>query len=168
MLVATGATLTPADIGLTVTGIGLPDATTIVQVIDATHAVLSAKATAAVSSVDLAAPRVVSGVSVTQGSATVTKAGAFTAADTGRTITGTGIAPGTTIKSVAADTNSVTLTAPATANGTSVTIGNPAVPSGAYTITVVSNGANGASPTNDPNYSQSVISSGSTFTVADY
>jgi hypothetical protein len=48
------------------------------------------------------------------------------------------------------------------------------VPVGTYTVTVVSNGATDVAPNAttvgniDPNYSATIISSGSTFTVADY
>ena len=41
------------------------------------------------------------------------------------------------------------------------------VPVGTYTVTIVSNGA-GDEETNDPAFQKSIISSGSTYTVADY
>ena len=102
----------------------------------------------------------------TTASTTLTTAGTFSAFDVGSTITGAGIPAGTTITGIAGNSLSITISAQASVTAAqAVTIGNPAVPDGAYTVTVVSSGvidAGGA------NYSQSIISSGSTFTVADY
>ena len=89
--------------------------------------------------------------------------------DNGKAVTGTGIAPGTTIINVSQDGTTASLsTQPmSTATGT-ITISDPVpVPVGAYFVTVVSNGTVGAWPA-DPNYTQSVISGGATFTVSDF
>jgi hypothetical protein len=99
--------------------------------------------------------------------------------DVGKLVSGTGIAGGTHIESVT-NATTVVLDAATTATGTaSVTIGadnatNAAdIANGTYTVTVVSDGRPGATATaaqtrTNANYAQSIISSGSTFTVAPY
>jgi hypothetical protein len=171
------AAFTSNDVGLAVTGAGIPDGTTIVSVLNSKTAVLSAKATADVAvapgGVVLSPPRSTTNtnsIDLTNAPSTVTNAGTtqFKQTDIGRTISAPGyLQPGTTITGVAADNSSVTISAPAIQAGTTliVRIGDPAVPVGTYTITVVSSGAVGAG---GANYLQSVVSSGSTFTVADY
>ena len=91
----------------------------------------------------------------------------FAASDVGRRVSGVGIQPGTVISGYT-NSSAVTLSKPITqAGATEVIIGEPAVPNGAYTIAVVSNGAVDAD-VSDVNYTQSIITSTSTFTVADY
>jgi len=169
----TDAAFTPADVGLTVSGTGIPAGTTIVSVISATQARLSSRATAdvAVGALTLAPPRTTlatNTIDLTAPTTVSNAAAVFQQTDVGRRIVGPGIPAGTTITAVAVDNKSVTLSAPATVAAVAnvaVRIGDPPVPNGAYTITVVSSGAVGAT---GPTYIQSVISSGSTFTVADY
>jgi len=93
-------------------------------------------------------------------------------ADNGRVVTGTGIPPGTTIMGISQDGTSANLstqpTSSATGQSGTITISDPVpVPVGTYTLTVVSNGTVNAFPA-DTSYTQSVICSGATFTVADF
>ncbi len=175
-----GTYFSSSDVGMAIddygAGTDLPT-TTVASVIDSTHAVL----TAAPSTADLTgAPAAITGNhtntadttdgSVT-GSNTIHGQANFTAIDIGRIVTGTNIPPGTILTAIStADPKVATISQPATANTTSgsftLTTTNP-VADGTYTITVVSNGARGANTT-DTNFSQTVISSFSTFTVADY
>jgi hypothetical protein len=94
-----------------------------------------------------------------------TSAAPFSTADIGHGVSGASIPPGTTVTAVAAGvatlSSALTGTAP-----TSVRLYVPTfngASNGTYTITVVSTGA--VAPTS---YSASIISSGSTFTVAEY
>ncbi len=112
---------------------------------------------------------------------TVTSAiGGFAQDDVGKLVVGTGIAPGSVIDSVT-DSNTIELDQAATAGGTvSVTVGadsatNAAdIADGTYTVTIVSDGRPGATKTvgqprtNAAYTPPSIISSGSTFTVAPY
>ncbi|WP_250033362.1 IPT/TIG domain-containing protein [Paractinoplanes maris] len=112
-------------------------------------------------------------LTASSGATSVTSASAvFTQADVGRAFNAftTGdIADGTVILSVSADGKTAYLNQPTNAvvdASDSGTLRAAApVPNGAYTLTVVSNAAVGAA-TSDPAYTQSVVSSGSTFTVA--
>jgi hypothetical protein len=110
------------------------------------------------------------GVSAASGSSTLTSNVPFSTADIGRVFYGvTGITNGTTITAVAPSGLSATLSAATTglvAANTAATLFPAApVPNGAYTMTVVSNGALDAN-TSDPTYEQSAVTSGATFTVA--
>jgi len=163
----TAGMFTAADIGLTVVNAALPAGTTIVQVVNGTTAILSQRATAAISGgqVDYLAPRAETVTALAIGS-TITDASFAGGADVGRQVSGVGIQPGTVITSISG--NDATLSKPiVTAGALSILVGEPAVPKGAYTITVVSNGAVDADR-DDPAYAQSIITSTSTFTVADY
>nr|WP_221381229.1 IPT/TIG domain-containing protein [Actinoplanes polyasparticus] len=96
--------------------------------------------------------------------------GTFSQADVGKVIVGhTNITDGTRILSVQSST-AATLSANAATAGTDTATMhlqyNP-VPEGAYNLTFVSNGAVGA-VSSDPNYVQSLVSSGSTFTVSSF
>jgi hypothetical protein len=163
----TGHGFTTADLGMTVTGTGVPGGATIVAVRSTDEAVLSVNATGAVAGVTLSAPKSVAATTSTAGSTAVstTTGGGFAATDVGRTITGAGIQPGTTISGFT-DATHVTISLPAgtTATG-AVKVGSPAIPTGTYTVTVVSDGSAGASGSS---FFQSVVSGGSTFTVAGF
>ncbi len=163
---------TQNDVGLSIT---VPSntqiaANTVIQsVTDARTAVLSANALGDVAGVvTTVGPRTAT-IGITDQSTAITGgAGTFFTADVGRSITGTGIPLGATIASVTSPT-AATLSVPATATNASAsaTVANPTpVPVGTYTLTVVNNGAIGAQLL-DP-YIKTIISSGSTFTVADY
>jgi hypothetical protein len=97
----------------------------------------------------------------------------WTQADIGRQIiSATAAFPAnTTILTVGADgttatvSDAATMTTPGAAADIAVTPSVP-VPNGTYTITVVNNGAGDAEVVTG--YQQSIISSGSTFTVSDY
>lgn len=107
-------------------------------------------------------------VTKTDGTNTVTAAAnTFTPNRVGMTITGPGIPNGTTITGVTFNGNGAMLSQPVVGSG-AVTVylysGAP-VPDGAYNLTYVTNGSLDAAAL-DAEYSQSTISSGSTFTVA--
>jgi hypothetical protein len=152
------------------TGGPLPPGTTIVSVTDSSNAVLSNPVTTAAldsttTDVDITPARTVTD-GITVGTTTLESANVdFVAGDVGRSVVGPGIPPGTTIQSVT-DQDTAILTAAATTNttGVRITIGAQPIPVGTYTLTVVNNGAIGSVPT----LSKTVISSRSTFTVADY
>ena len=149
------------------TGGPIPDGTTIVSVTDASTAVLSNPTTPAITAGTLAlTPARTVTDAVLNGTTTLTSATAtFVTADVGRSIVGPGIPPGTTIASRTSGTDVVLSQAATTsATGVRTTIGAQAIPVGTYTLTVVSSGAFGSVPT----LTKTVISSGSTFTVADY
>lgn len=176
-------TITSATGGFTSTDVGsaiaVPSATPFVNQIIASvqsayQATLTTAAIATATAVATITPHTApTGTIATSTSSAVLTgaAGDFVAGDVGRAVSGTGIAAGATIIAVAADGSTATMSANATAVGAAVAditiaAGVP-VPSDAYNLTVVSNGAVGANVT-DANFVQSNISSGSTFTVADY
>ena len=177
---AGAANFSALDVGVPITESGntnIPAGTTIVSVLSPTRAVLSAEALATAGSaitVSVGGPlRSVASVvtNTTAGTAnTVTApASSFTTADIGRPIVGTGIPAGTTITAIAAGGAGATLSNAATAAGTisgAVHAAAP-VPNGAYTLTVVSNGSLNAATT-DTDYSQTIVSSDATFTVAPF
>jgi hypothetical protein len=172
---STTCAFTPADVGMTITvsGGGIPTNTIITAVASATSATISKAASASIAATTptftLAGGRAVEAATVSTTVNTVassTTTGPFTSLDVGKRVTGTGIPADTFITAVSSGT--ATLSKTPTTGGTNValTLVN-AVPIGSYTLTVVSNGAVN-SQTTDTNYTQSIISSGSTFTVADY
>jgi IPT/TIG domain len=164
------------DVGSTIT---VPTNTqfvssTIASVINAYEATISnnALATTTAAVVATITPHAASASFVTtlNGTTITGTAGDFITADIGKTITGTNIPANTTIVSVNANGTAV-ISNPASAAGTTVNgayvTGLVPVPSDAYNITVVNDGTVGAN-TSNANYVQSNVSSGSTFTVADY
>jgi hypothetical protein len=163
------ADFTDADVNLAVSGPGIPPGTVIATVVDSATASLSVApvSTGSDLTVDLG-PRAVTDATLTAGSTTVTSAATgFTADDTGRVVTGDGLPPNTVIASVT-DGGTVELSRPATADDTvTMTVAAPVtVPDSPYTMTVVSDGSVDAQA--GGGYTQSVISSGSTFTVAPF
>jgi hypothetical protein len=170
---SSAAPFTAADVGLTITGTGIPNGTIISAVTDPGTIVLSNQAsttsTSAGITVVLANPRTITDGAIALGTSTTTVTGTFAASDRYRTISGPGIPPGTTITAVAGGNGSVTISQPATASGTSLTIaiGATPIPIGTYTLTIVNDGSIDAI-VNNSNFLPSVISSGSTFTVAPY
>jgi hypothetical protein len=169
-LTVTVGALTAADVGQRVSGPGIVDGTTITSQ-TGTAAVLSlATGTTGVGTGTVTIGAGTAAATVTSGSTALTAVSpALTAADVGRAITGTGIAAGATI--VSQTGTAAVLSAPgtsaATGSSSTVTIGTVApVPVGTYTVTVVNSGAGNLQA--DPNFTQSIISSGSTFTVSDY
>jgi hypothetical protein len=109
-----------------------------------------------------------SGTPVTTLATTTTPAvGTFTAGDVGHAVSGPGIPAGTTISTVSAG-GVATLSGPGTTSAATVKVylqTYNAASTGTYTITIVSNGSVGATK---EVANASIISSGSTFTVADY
>ncbi len=168
------ANFTQSDVGKTLVQSGntnIAANTTIVAVLSPTQAVMSNNSVAAGTAITAAIGyRSTSGTATTAIGSNQLTAGTFTQADVGRAVSGTGIPANTVITAVNSAGTTATISNAATAAGTAValtvTSGNP-VPNGAYTLTVVSNGANNAEST-DENYTQSVVSSGSTFTVAPF
>lgn len=177
---ATSGTFTFGDVNASVTGsANLAAGTAIASVIDTTHAVLTKAATTAITTataLTMNGSRTFSDAALTAGSPTIgsTATAQFNSADIGRAISGTGIPAGTTIAAVTSAT-SATLSVPATATASGAyTIANvgQVVPNGTYTVTLVNNGGLDVQPggTNivGPPFVKSIVSSGSTFTVADY
>ena len=151
-------------------------ATTIASVTSATTAVITATPGAsnvAVNATITSAAHVPTSGSIGTSTSTATLTGTtgdFLNADVGKVVTGTGIPANTTITAIAIGGASATMSNNGSATGTatdvSISAGQP-VPNGAYTLTVVTNGALGAN-LSDTTFLQSIVSSGSTFTVADY
>ena len=189
--VVSGGTFSPNDVGQRINedsaGVtNIPaSGVTITQVLSPTRAVISTNsgATTASQAVDIgaAAAKTITagspGVSFATGSRTLVAgattgapvAGTFSSADIGRVVSGgTNIVSGSTIVAVAPNGSTATLSAPAGTGQDDQTVTlfpAASVPNGAYTLTVVNNGAVNAATT-DPNYEQSAITSGATFTVA--
>jgi hypothetical protein len=166
-----GGTFSAADVGMPIT---VPSATefantTIASVTDATHAVLTVAGSGVIAGTPTATVGslpAITGVGVTANSYTIT--GTFPQGAVGKLATGTGLAPGTVITSVNAGGTSATISMQgltSTTSSVTLTYPNP-VPNGTYTLTIVSNGTVGGQSATG--YTQTVVSSGSTFTVADY
>ncbi|NMO51230.1 hypothetical protein HH310_08525 [Actinoplanes sp. TBRC 11911] len=112
----------------------------------------------------------IASVTKTDGSTSLTAAAStFTVSDIGKSITGPGIPPGTTVTAVPFNGGGATISQPATGSGavTVYTYTGIPVPEGAYNVVFVSNGKLDAAAT-DADYSQSAVSSASTFTVAAF
>jgi hypothetical protein len=125
---ATGA-FTTADWGKLVTGTGIPANTTIVAIVSSTSVKLSANATATGASVSLtfspylvpSARQVTDGVTVNASASLTSASAAFTTADLGKAVTGTGIPANTYITTITSAT-AVVLSQSATASASSVTV----------------------------------------------
>ena len=182
LTVTTGGTFSANDVGQPIVegtpGTNIPVGATITAVLSPTRALISAAAlaTAATFTGTIGANEVRSVTTnaiAASGSSTIAAApGTFSSADVGRVISGTaGITAGTTITGVAAGGGSATLSAPTTASvasGATVDLyASAPVPNGAYNLTYVSNGDLDA-PSTDPDFTQSAVSSSSTFTVAPF
>jgi hypothetical protein len=168
---------TQSDVGMPVSGTGIGANATVVSVQSARQATLSAPSTATGTPADVSigAPR----TAITATVAADNKRNltgispALTQADVGRIISssGGGTVANTTIISVGADGATATLSDAAANAGAQtdfVVTQSVPVPNGTYTITVVNNGALNANVASASTYQQSIISSGATFTVADY
>jgi hypothetical protein len=179
--------LTAADVGSVVTvtsGTALTQPV-IVSAVGTTSATLSKAVTIlATQAMTLTPKRALADITygtTTAGNITLTSAGTpFIASDAGRAVYATGFLPGlsnavvstvstagvaTLNVSACLDNNGVTATCPTTTVSVDV-LPITVTPVGVYTVTLVSNGAvNGQTAVG---YSQSIISSGATFTVADY
>ncbi|GIF17758.1 hypothetical protein BJ973_009277 [Actinoplanes tereljensis] len=181
-LTITVGSFTQADVGMAVTGAtGLGTGNYITSVLDNNRAVLAKTPTAAITTataLSVAPTRSFTGdVTLTSGSNIITSTanGQFTSADVGRTISGTSIPGSTTITAVNSAT-SATLSANASGAATGAYVVSYAptpvpVPNGPYAITVVGNGSIDAQPGGtkaDSSYFRTAVTSGATFTVADY
>ncbi|HKT00400.1 MAG TPA: IPT/TIG domain-containing protein [Rugosimonospora sp.] len=171
----TSATFSQSDVGLGISdgGTNFAPGTYIAAVNSPTSITLSTAAPAGDGStpatVSYLMPRTITDGATTSGSATVGTAGAAST-DVGRLVSGPGIPAGTTITAVTTGgSGNITLSNAATVTGTSVSvaIGPLPVMVGTYTVTIVNDGRAVDESTN-VDYIQSVISSGSTFTVAPY
>lgn len=165
-----GGTFTKADIGRTINGMpAIPAGSTILAVgTGGGTATISAPATLS-SSVTVNA--------ATDGSNTITSS-AFTGTETLPAFVGAntlGVPVGTQINSFAPGNAQLPFPAPGTATG-SLTVTRPVngmlypgspVPDGSYHLTVVSNGQSDAA-VNDPGYTQTDVTSSSSFTVAPF
>jgi hypothetical protein len=170
--------LLPNDVNERISGTGIPVGTSIASINGSTATLSTSTATTA------------KAVKIAVGSATVTATingpstnpnappvasltattAIFNQSDFGRVVTGPGIPAGATIVGISPDGMSAGLSAQplsTTANATITISDGVPVPTGTYTLTIVSNGSVGAA-TSDSTYTNSIISSGSTFTVADY
>jgi hypothetical protein len=114
----TNATFATTDVGYSISGFGIPAGATIVSVTAGVSAVISAPATSTGSITARLDRKTV--VGITSGSKTVTSSNAFTAADAGLRISGTGIPTGTTITSFIS-TSQVTISQAATATNAALT-----------------------------------------------
>jgi hypothetical protein len=125
---ATGKFVAAVDLNRSITGAGIPVGAFIKSVTSATAAVLSAPATATVTTavfkIENSTSRQVTNGKTTSGSGTVTSATAnFQAADVGKTISGQGIKPGAKITARASVTSiTISPVADATAPSTGVTL----------------------------------------------
>ncbi|MBG0560166.1 IPT/TIG domain-containing protein [Actinoplanes aureus] len=186
-LTVPGGGLTQADVGEEVTGLYVDEAVdaaiaadTVITAVNAagTVATLSTAGTIGTSgnfhSITIGADaRATTGISIAAiGSRTVTSATPmFYAGDVGdRIIDATEIAPGTVITAVASDRLSATISKPAlgTLSAVATTTIQPStpVPDGSYNLTVVSSGSRAAQTAST--YLESVVASGSSFTVAEF
>lgn len=169
LTIAGACSITAADVGSYVSGTNIKPNTTIVSVVG-TAVTLSQTVNAVVPGTDTLTIGV--GKPLTGGTYAASELSGgtghtFTVADVGKVVTGTNIPAGTYITAFNATTSKVSLSKAPTGTVANVQLFNTSlVPSGVYTVTVVSNGAIGAQTT--VGYSQSIITSGSTFTVADY
>jgi hypothetical protein len=171
-LTSATAAFATTDVGAAVTGSGVTNAfisayvspTTVTLATIGTAAAYSPTAATGQTLV-IGGPRTIAtGTASTSGTTALASTALFVSADAGRTITGTGIAPNTTIATVT-NTGAVVLSQATTATiaGGTLTIGQPLpVPNDTYTVTVVDDGVRAAT------VSQSIVSSGATFTVSPY
>jgi hypothetical protein len=177
----TTCTFTTADVGMKITagtaGAAIADNTTTIIAVSAAGVATLSKITSApvvstTTPITLSTSRTVTDGVTTSGQTTLGSAAltTFTSADVNKMVSGTGIAPGTYI--VSASAGVATMSKPvtqtfATTGSFTVYTATP-VPNGTYTVTIVSNGYPGAPLSTTIPYTQSIVSSGSTFTVADY
>jgi hypothetical protein len=179
-ITSTDAAFTQNDVGLPISGTGIPAGNTITAVASPTSATMNAAASASatVADVSVGGPRAAAGLTawgaatVAAGGRSITGGTGFTKADIGRVISSVTAAwpANTTIVSVGNDGATATVSAAGTPGAVTNLVVTPSVPvtDGTYTLTVVSNGAVDARDTSPATYSQSIVSSGSTFTVAEY
>jgi hypothetical protein len=154
-------------------GTDIPANTTIVAVLSPTTAVMSANAASTPSSPPITVTIGSQSSSITaagtQSNFTVQgNAGVFSQADIGKAVTGTNVGTNAVVVAVNDTGTTATLSVANAGAVSAVTLesGNP-VPDGAYNLALVSNAANNAAAT-DQNYTQTIVSSESTFTVAPF
>jgi hypothetical protein len=175
VLTLSTGTLTAADTGKTVaetSNTDVPANTTILAVTSPTTAVLSNTLTTNATPYAVTIGYQGNAITITTGASgdnTITAAaGSFSQADIGRYPTGSGVGTNAIITAVdgAGGVATLSVANSGTVSTVTLTSGN-AVPNGAYNLTIVSNAANGAA-VSDPAYSQTTVSSTSTFTVAPF
>lgn len=174
VVTAAAAAFTQADVGRPIADTDqsvVPTGTTIIAVLSSTSAMLSQKALddGDAVTVTIGVMHPVTATAPAQSWTLTGTSGTFSQADIGRyVVADAGIPAGTFVTAVNAAGTTATLSNATAAAVTAATLVTPnQVPSGAYTVTVVSNGAANASST-DSGYSQSVVSSAATFTVAPF
>lgn len=168
---ASGSTcnFSPSDVGMAISGTSIQAGAVISAFTSATAVTISRPASAAIAAsatLALTSVRTVEATAVTSGAATVTSA-QFNAVDVGKRVVHSAFPTGTTVVSVTTTGATLSNNATASPSGAQTLAIQTPVPTGTYTLTVVSNGAFNAATT-DTGYLQSIITSGSTFTVADY
>ncbi|HEY7272681.1 MAG TPA: IPT/TIG domain-containing protein [Actinoplanes sp.] len=149
----------------------IPANTTILAVLDPITAVLSADASATPNSaitVTIGYQRTATSTGANNGTTLTGNAGTFTQADVGRAVSGSNVGTNAVILAVNDTGTTATLSVSNTGSvsNPAVSSGNP-VPDGAYNLTVVSNADEDAN-TSDDDYTQTIISSESIFTVASF
>jgi hypothetical protein len=175
----TTCSFTQADVGMKITagtaGAAIADNTTTIAAVSATGVatlskISTAPVTATTTPISLSSSRTISDGATTNAAKTLGSTLApFGAGDVGKMVTGTNLPVGTYVVSVSGGVATLSNAATSTTTTGAYTIFTPApVAEGTYTITVVSNGAGGAPASTTIPYTQSIISSGSTFTVAPY
>jgi hypothetical protein len=171
---STTCTFTTSDVGMAISGGTIQAGTTVSALVGPTAVTLSRATTAALTSgtLTLTSTRTITDGAITQAGTSLTSTlTPFGAAEVGHVVSAPGVLPtGTVINSVnGSGVATVSNAAIATSAGATqtMTVFTPyPVTIGTYTVTVVNNGSAGAQAV--AGYSQSIISSGSTFTVADY
>ncbi|GIF03684.1 hypothetical protein [Actinoplanes siamensis] len=174
IITSTNAAFSQNDVGLPVSGTGVGANALIASVQSPTQATTTVPSTVDGTATDLSVGGPKSNLTGTLAAdkRTLTGMTGLTQADVGRGVSsGTAAFPtNATIVSVSSDgaTATVSDAGTGTAGGVSDVSITPSVPvqNGTYTITVVNNGAVGAQV--NASYQQSIVSSGSAFTVAEY
>jgi len=171
-IAAAAGTFNTDDVGHRISGTGIANDTTITAVsTDGSTATISPTSTGSLVAGALMVGAGTSAATGTNASTALTGATGLTQADVGKAVTGTNVAAGSILTAVGT-AGAATLSIAATGAVTAVTVtdGSP-VPKGTYTVTVVSNGLPGTQ-IGGANYAadflQTVVSSGGTFTVADF
>lgn len=169
---STTCTFSSADVGMAVSGTGIAAGSMITAAPTSTSATLSKNTTGVTSTitVTITSNRTITDgtLALASGVTTLTSAAApFGVGEIGHAVAAPGVLPTGTVITAVNGSAVATLSNAAIGTGTTMTIFTPyAVAVGTYTMTVVSNGAAGGNAATG--YVQSIISSGSTFTIADY
>ncbi|WP_436527522.1 IPT/TIG domain-containing protein [Actinoplanes sp. HUAS TT8] len=173
-ITSTDAAFTQNDVGLPVSGTGIGASAVVASVQSATQATVSVASTAdgTVADFSVGGPKTALTGTLASDKKSLTGLTGWTQADVGRAVSSaTATFPSNaTIVAVGADGTTATVSDAGTGSAGTLSdiVVTPSTPvsNGTYTITVVNNGAVAAQAV--AGYQQSIISSGSAFTVADY